>query len=316
MKKQIFVSYSSHDKSTVQNLCERLRVQGIDTWASFKDIQPGAKWDEAIQEALDKSTHIIVMVSEASVQSSYVRAEIEYALDNGKVVLPILISKTKLPLRWHTLEYVDLSENDNTDEFKKLVQALSLSPLLRFEQYLGDVNSYDELLRLLRENPSLFLIGENRTHTKYSEEFNDLGWYGVHGTSGGEDAFLFYFCSPYLEPILASGELSEEVARITNTAYEQVQRLIRLPKSHPMSSPNFMSVQISIVAGQNSHYTPKIMQQRTKLMAEYNSKLSTFCSWLLEQPLDEIHEVALFEDIKFSLVSYTHLLTTAKRLFK
>src|SRR5258708_5642629 len=107
MKKAVFLSHSSHDREEAELIYQRLLKCGVDAWASFRDIPPGAEWDKSIQAALDDARFVLIVVSHSSVESSYVRTEVEFALNEGKTVIPILIENVKLPLRWHTLQFVD-----------------------------------------------------------------------------------------------------------------------------------------------------------------------------------------------------------------
>lgn len=109
----VFISHSSTDIELVEKLRYALESKGINVWASNKNIDLGSEWNREIERAIQKATHVLVVTSSASVQSSYVLAEVEYALANNKKVIPLLIEKVNLPLRWHILQYFDMSVKDD-----------------------------------------------------------------------------------------------------------------------------------------------------------------------------------------------------------
>jgi hypothetical protein len=84
----VFYSYSSKDERLGQELeahHSSLRRQGlISTW-SFRRIQPGEKWDQAIHQSLDKATVILLLVSSDFLNSDYCwNVEVERALARQK----------------------------------------------------------------------------------------------------------------------------------------------------------------------------------------------------------------------------------------
>lgn len=109
MSEAVFVSHASQDKEIVEQLLQELAELDVDTWVSFRDIAPGSEWNRAIHDALDAAAHVIIVVSQNSINSDYVLAEVEFALGQGKTVIPVLIEDIKkLPVRWHTLQYLRL----------------------------------------------------------------------------------------------------------------------------------------------------------------------------------------------------------------
>src|SRR5690242_3103959 len=96
----MFLSYASEDKRHAEVLIRGLHEHAIDTWAALKDIRPGEIWDRGIEEAVQTCSGVLVLASERSINSSYVRAEVEHAIKAGKSVTPICIDTADLPLRW------------------------------------------------------------------------------------------------------------------------------------------------------------------------------------------------------------------------
>src|SRR5882672_8664020 len=103
----VFVSYSRADEEFVKRLVENLRVEGVNIWLDQYDIAPGERWDMAIERALDRSTHILFVMSKSSVRSENVRDELDTAIDGGKIIVPVLIEDCTPPLRTRRMQYTD-----------------------------------------------------------------------------------------------------------------------------------------------------------------------------------------------------------------
>ncbi|HRH38407.1 MAG TPA: DUF1566 domain-containing protein, partial [Flavobacteriales bacterium] len=64
-----------------------------------------------------------VVLSPTSVASNNVRDEVSFALENGKVVIPVLIKSCEVPFRWQRLQRVDLT-SDYTTGLRQLLDVL------------------------------------------------------------------------------------------------------------------------------------------------------------------------------------------------
>lgn len=102
----IFISYSSKDRDRIVELANALGGHGFDVWWDTY-LPPGGDWDERIQHALEAAQVILVVWSEASMQSREVRAEATYGLQEGKL-LPIRIEDVRLWARYSIVQYRDI----------------------------------------------------------------------------------------------------------------------------------------------------------------------------------------------------------------
>src|SRR5947207_15448218 len=94
-----FFSYSRSDSAFVLKLAKDLRDAGAELWLDQLDIKAGSRWDASIEAALNASTCIIVILSPASVGSNNVMDEVSFALENGKTVIPVMITECVTPFR-------------------------------------------------------------------------------------------------------------------------------------------------------------------------------------------------------------------------
>lgn len=92
----IFVSYSSKDSSFVHEEIERLERQHFSLWFDSK-LEAARLWDKEISERIEACACFIVFVTEDSVASEKVRAEIKLALEAGKPLIGIYWDDVELP---------------------------------------------------------------------------------------------------------------------------------------------------------------------------------------------------------------------------
>src|SRR5712692_10434021 len=94
-----FFSYSREDTEFAQRLAKDLRASGAAIWLDRLDISPGQQWDHAVENALENSSRLLVILSPSSVGSTNVMDEVSVALEDGKTVIPVLYRDCKIPFR-------------------------------------------------------------------------------------------------------------------------------------------------------------------------------------------------------------------------
>lgn len=102
----VFISYSSRDRDRVAELANALTRHGFTLWWDTQ-LPPGSDWDERIQRALEAAEVVLVVWSEASMESREVRAEATYALQEKKL-LPIRVDDVRLWARYNIVQYEDV----------------------------------------------------------------------------------------------------------------------------------------------------------------------------------------------------------------
>jgi hypothetical protein len=106
-----FVSYSRGDGDFAVRLASDLRARGAEVWLDQLDIEAGTRWDSAVEEALRASTRILVLLSPKAVGSQNVLDEVSFALDEGKIVVPILVETCAIPMRLRRVQHVDFTRD-------------------------------------------------------------------------------------------------------------------------------------------------------------------------------------------------------------
>jgi tetratricopeptide (TPR) repeat protein len=94
----IFISHTSKDDGFVKELREALENYGLIIWADSRNLRGGAKLAPEIEEAIENARQFIVVISPNTINSPWVRKEIQKALeiertrkDEGYHVIPLLL---------------------------------------------------------------------------------------------------------------------------------------------------------------------------------------------------------------------------------
>lgn len=87
----LFLSYAWADKSLARRVARRLRHRGLDVWLDESEMQAGDALPGRIRTAIQSRSHLLVLLTEASVHSSWVSREIAFAreLSPEVTVVPI-----------------------------------------------------------------------------------------------------------------------------------------------------------------------------------------------------------------------------------
>ena len=105
----IFVSYAREDRDWVSLFTTRLREEGgWDIWWDLR-LLPGEQFDDAIESALDRARCVIVIWSQHSIGSRWVRSEAREGAQRG-VLVPLRIGGVTPPLEFRSFETADMSK--------------------------------------------------------------------------------------------------------------------------------------------------------------------------------------------------------------
>jgi mannose-1-phosphate guanylyltransferase len=100
-------SYCREDSDFALRLAKDLKAAGAKVWIDQLDIEPGTSWDRAVEDALNKCQHMLVILSPDSVKSENVLNEVAIALRKQKKVIPVLYRECDIPLQLVRLQQVD-----------------------------------------------------------------------------------------------------------------------------------------------------------------------------------------------------------------
>jgi hypothetical protein len=98
MNNQVFISHSSKDDDFVKELRAALEGLGVPVWVDSRNLRGGSKLAPEIEEAIEQARQFVAVLSPNTVNSPWVRREIQKALEvepkrkeAGYRVVPLLL---------------------------------------------------------------------------------------------------------------------------------------------------------------------------------------------------------------------------------
>ncbi len=107
---RIFLSYARDDVDAARQLAEGISQAGHDVWWDH-NLHGGSRFDTEIDRALKNAEAVVVLWSEASVGSAWVKDEAGEGRDSGRLV-PVSIGSAKPPLGFRQFQTIDLGAWD------------------------------------------------------------------------------------------------------------------------------------------------------------------------------------------------------------
>lgn len=125
-RKSVFLSHCHNDKRIVDKVADDLRKNGVNVWVDDAEIKLGDSFLEKISEGIHSVDYVAVFLSENSVNSEWVRKELEMAMNReikGKrvVVLPVLVESCQIPPFLVGKLFADLRNERKPGNITKLI---------------------------------------------------------------------------------------------------------------------------------------------------------------------------------------------------
>lgn len=112
-----FISYAHEDMVVALRLWRDLRALGVEPWLDREELIGGQRWEDAVRDALDVSTHFLALISACSISKrGFVQKELAQALEILKefppdsiYVIPVRLDDTRPKHRiLRELHWIDL----------------------------------------------------------------------------------------------------------------------------------------------------------------------------------------------------------------
>lgn len=103
----VFLSYVREDEDRARALASHLESAGHSVWWDRR-IKGGAQYSEEIEAALKSADKVVVLWSDGSVRSPWVRDEAAAGRDNGRLI-PVMLDSAEPPLGFRQFQSIDFS---------------------------------------------------------------------------------------------------------------------------------------------------------------------------------------------------------------
>ncbi len=108
MKNNVFISYSRQEVGFVDELAHQLEKEGFEIWLDYRSLVPGTPWARQIEQGVDRSDVILLVVSKSSMASKYVEFEWQRVVEmEGKRIMLLIFEAVELPEVLEKYEWVD-----------------------------------------------------------------------------------------------------------------------------------------------------------------------------------------------------------------
>jgi hypothetical protein len=113
----VFISCSHEDKDFVDKFASNLKNRGVHIWVYSRNNKiPGTHFDNAIDNAIRRCTHFLIILSPSSVNSPQVDSELRLASKNDKRIVPVLYKNCDIPRILLSKVYADFTSCGPDDE--------------------------------------------------------------------------------------------------------------------------------------------------------------------------------------------------------
>ena len=123
---RVFLSYAREDVDAAKQLAEHIAQAGHDVWWD-RHLHGGSRFVNEIDKALKDAEAVVVLWTDASVQSAWVQDEAAEGRDSGRLV-PVAIGSVKPPLgfrQFHTVAIAEMNGNRPGSGIDELLSAIS-----------------------------------------------------------------------------------------------------------------------------------------------------------------------------------------------
>lgn len=125
---QVFLSYAREDTAKAQQVAQALTAAGIEVFWD-NEIPPGTTWADYIEQKLTQCKALIVLWSEHSTKSQWVREEARLGRDKG-VLIPAMIDASPAPFGFGEVQGANLANWNGDVEhlaWRRLVDAIRVA---------------------------------------------------------------------------------------------------------------------------------------------------------------------------------------------
>ena len=247
----VFLSHNRADKDVMERIARRLQKEvGIKPFLDKWHLIPGEPWQEALEDALDRSATVAVFVGPSGISpwhNEEMRAALEgRARDKAYRVIPVLLpgatlpKRGRLPLFLARLTWVDFQSGlDDFEAFRRLVSGIrgvAPGPGPEMLSPLGDRPPYRGLEKFGPQDAEWFFGRESETQ-QLIEHLKTACFLAVLGPSGsGKSSVVLAGLVPALQKGKLPGSADWPVLIVTPTEQPLEELAVHLADLVPSGS--------------------------------------------------------------------------------
>jgi len=124
----VMISYSRHDLDQAIEMERQLKELGFSVWRDETNLHAGRSFDEEIEKAIGDASAVVVLYTDNAAQSDYVHKEMDFALEQNKLVC-LRFGESEPPeavMKTHILDFRDWKGGLREHCFDRLAASLDL----------------------------------------------------------------------------------------------------------------------------------------------------------------------------------------------
>lgn len=122
----VLISYSREDRATAAVLAAYLELHGFECWWD-RDLLSGDDFEQEIGRQLATARAVVVIWSNASVKSGWVRDEASAAMERG-VLVPVTLGAPLIPFGFRSLHAIPLNVDNPAELLRAIVRLTAKEP--------------------------------------------------------------------------------------------------------------------------------------------------------------------------------------------
>jgi hypothetical protein len=91
----VFISYSNPDRNVVEKIREAITARGMSCWIAPESVTPGSQWATQIDQAIQQSKAVVLVLSSAANSSMHVPREAQLAISYRREMIPYRIEQVE-----------------------------------------------------------------------------------------------------------------------------------------------------------------------------------------------------------------------------
>ena len=194
---KVFISHSSSDKKFVRTLKDCLNENGILTFFDEDQLDLGDNLVAKLENALNETSHLVIILSPASINSKWVKYELKKALDNHETgvtqkIIPIKYRECEIPSEINDLLHHDLTSEvvmpiDETEKVKFISKGFEPFLIKLVRAIKSTSNSFNEI----EKKEIIKSIKSAESDIAKDKDSVHRGHYEIAGYSNGESKIRF-----------------------------------------------------------------------------------------------------------------------------
>ncbi len=172
--KSVFISYSSRDREEAIAVKELLETHDYKVWLDYFDIIPSHSLKNILLENIKKADVICLLLSPSSVESNWVKQEMEYAEQEQKnreiTILPLIVRPCKIPDYVKSTLGIDIMDGLNTAEVQQRFIRYFYGATGRTDSGVTEELLLDARRKQLLENESYKIAADKIFPTLYKND--------------------------------------------------------------------------------------------------------------------------------------------------